>query len=259
MPLKNCVVCGGEFKARLSAYKTCGTICRNRLIASEKLDRHTVTAPCKVCGKLFSNSGKQKNRQTCSAECGHAIASEKRQVKVSRKCRNCDAMFSVVPSSLKVYCSASCSAKGTKKQKSCEVCGESFLAPRSQDHIRTCSVTCGLTIRESPNYVGATYVRISPDGSKKRVMTKSYASNKNASRRAAKLQATPSWASEALILAIYEECQLRSEETGIVHHVDHVVPLISDIVCGLHCEDNMQILPASVNLSKGNRHWPDMP
>ena len=82
---------------------------------------------------------------------------------------------------------------------------------------------------------------------------------KSANRRAAKLQATPKWASEALILAIYEECQLLSEETGIPHHVDHAVPLISDIVCGLHCEDNLQILPALDNLSKGNRHWPDMP
>lgn len=44
------------------------------------------------------------------------------------------------------------------------------------------------------------------------------------------------------------------------------MPLKNCVVCGeefkargLHCEDNLQILPALDNLSKGNRHWPDMP
>lgn len=259
MPLKNCVVCGEEFKARLSVYKTCGTACRNRLIASEKLARHTVTAPCVVCGKEFSNSGKQKKRQTCSVQCGHVITGAKRQVKEIRSCRNCENTFECVPSSLKIYCGIRCSAKGTKNIKNCEVCNKEFMSHKSHDHVRTCSLECGVKIRHSPNYIGATYVKVYPDGTRKSVMHKGYANRKNANRRAAKLQATPKWASESLILAMYEECQLKSEETGIVHHVDHIVPLISDIVCGLHSEDNLQILPALDNLSKGNRHWPDMP
>lgn len=259
MPVKKCVVCDSEFMARLSVYKTCGTVCRNRLIASEKLQRHTVTAPCIVCGKEFSNSGKQKNRKTCSPLCGHVITGAKKQLKIERRCKRCDGVFEVVPSSLKMYCSISCSSKGTKTESSCEKCGEKFLKHISQAYVRTCSVKCGLLIRVSPNYVGATYMKTFPDGSRKSVMHKSYANQKCAAYRAGKLRATPKWASEALILAIYEECQLQSEETGVPHHVDHVVPLISDIVCGLHCEDNLQVLPALENLSKGNRHWPDMP
>lgn len=38
-----------------------------------------------------------------------------------------------------------------------------------------------------------------------------------------------------------------------------LVPLHSKVVCGLHCEYNLQILEAKKNIGKGNRHWPDMP
>ena len=35
-------------------------------------------------------------------------------------------------------------------------------------------------------------------------------------------------------------------------HVDHVIPLAGEYVCGLHHHDNMQLLPGSVNLRKHN-------
>lgn len=41
--------------------------------------------------------------------------------------------------------------------------------------------------------------------------------------------------------------------------VDHIVPITSDIVCGLHCVDNFQLLTRQENASKSNKHWPDMP
>lgn len=84
-----------------------------------------------------------------------------------------------------------------------------------------------------------------------------------AGRRAAKLRATPSWAAsefEKLVIAeAYRLAQLRTKATGIVWHVDHVVPLRSDLVCGLHCSANLQVIPASINHSKNNLLWPDMP
>jgi len=76
---------------------------------------------------------------------------------------------------------------------------------------------------------------------------------KAAQRRAAKLQATPSWADMDAIAAIYAEARRISRETGIPHHVDHVYPLKSDWCCGLHVETNLQILEGRKNLSKGNR------
>jgi len=75
-----------------------------------------------------------------------------------------------------------------------------------------------------------------------------------AKRRAALLRAIPPWANLDEIRQLYEEAAKMSEV-----HVDHIVPLISPIVCGLHCSANLQIIGASENCSKGNRIWPDMP
>lgn len=73
------------------------------------------------------------------------------------------------------------------------------------------------------------------------------------------MRATPSWANPFFIEEAYHLAKLRSEMTGFAWHVDHVVPLKSRIVCGLHVEHNLAVVPAPYNLSKGNRHWPDMP
>lgn len=72
-------------------------------------------------------------------------------------------------------------------------------------------------------------------------------------------QATPKWASQDAMLSIYAECELLRRETGDAYEVDHIVPLQSKRVCGLHCEANLQILPMLANRSKSNRYWPDMP
>lgn len=82
---------------------------------------------------------------------------------------------------------------------------------------------------------------------------------KQSARRALRLRATPPWADEKAIAEIYEAAARISSETGIEHHVDHSVPLKAKLVCGLHCEANLEVIPARDNLSKCNRHWPDMP
>lgn len=72
-------------------------------------------------------------------------------------------------------------------------------------------------------------------------------------------QVTPSWAIQFFITEAYRLAKLRTKMTGIEWQVDHIVPLTSDIVCGLHTHDNLQVIPAFDNRSKKNYHWPDMP
>jgi hypothetical protein len=55
------------------------------------------------------------------------------------------------------------------------------------------------------------------------------------------------------ILQIYLECAEISKQTGVQHHVDHIIPLRGRKVCGLHCLDNLRIIPAKDNQAKGNK------
>lgn len=75
----------------------------------------------------------------------------------------------------------------------------------------------------------------------------------SAERRAIKKRAVPKWYNKAKVNKLYS----KAREMGLT--VDHIVPLKSNLVCGLHCWHNLQLLDQSENSSKGNYHWPDMP
>jgi hypothetical protein len=80
---------------------------------------------------------------------------------------------------------------------------------------------------------------------------------KAAERRAMKLQRTPAWLTAddfAAIKAIYAEAAEKIAATGLCWHVDHIVPLLGKNVSGLHVPWNLQIIPGSENMRKGNRH-----
>jgi hypothetical protein len=65
--------------------------------------------------------------------------------------------------------------------------------------------------------------------------------------------ATPNWVKKSDLLPFYEESQRLTEQTGILHHVDHIIPIKHDLVCGLNCPSNLQIITAEENLRKSNK------
>ena len=68
-----------------------------------------------------------------------------------------------------------------------------------------------------------------------------------AKRRTIKLNATPPWVDFCAIKDVYLEADYMQLD------VDHIVPLQSKLVCGLHVWDNLQLLTKSENSAKGNR------
>jgi hypothetical protein len=69
----------------------------------------------------------------------------------------------------------------------------------------------------------------------------------------------PVWANRKVIANLYREARRLTKETGLVHSVDHIVPVKNKLVCGLHVEANLRVIPQAENLAKGNRWWPGMP
>lgn len=117
---------------------------------------------------------------------------------------------------------------------------------------------------ERSNAFSVKWRKLNPE--KRKQITRKYAlANQDklnaiyARRRAAKKNAAPKWANQFFISETYHLAKLRTKALGFPWHVDHIVPLQSPLVCGLHVEQNLQVIPGKQNLSKNNRSWPDMP
>lgn len=80
-------------------------------------------------------------------------------------------------------------------------------------------------------------------------------SARTAKRKARLLNATPVWADERYLKDLYVNCreaEIIFKDIDVKFNVDHIVPLKGKLVCGLHTEDNLQILTASENFRKNN-------
>lgn len=77
-----------------------------------------------------------------------------------------------------------------------------------------------------------------------------------AKRHANKLKAAPPWLSKEQLrrmVAKYVEAKKYEALSGTEWHVDHIVPLQGETVCGLHAPWNLRVIPAVDNLSKSNK------
>ena len=75
-------------------------------------------------------------------------------------------------------------------------------------------------------------------------------------RKAAQLKRTPPWLSKEQaneITNMYETAHELRWLSEVPLHVDHIIPLNGKNVSGLHVPWNLQILPASLNMSKRNK------
>lgn len=72
---------------------------------------------------------------------------------------------------------------------------------------------------------------------------------------------TPIWYELELVTQIYlkrdelnKKWKLKGKDR---YQVDHIIPIISDTVCGLHCWANLQLLDSELNRSKYNNYQKD--
>lgn len=74
----------------------------------------------------------------------------------------------------------------------------------------------------------------------------------NANKRRTIKDSLP-WVSTKELTAFYVVAARVSKCTGIKFHVDHIMPLCGNGFCGLHVPWNLQVIPAKINLRKGNK------
>lgn len=200
-----------------------------------------IEKPCEVCGKVFRAPLSRKNPRSCSNECGYKLrAHSKSKEKTRIVCACCGKEFEEHGSHAgrRRFCSRQCMHTDAK-----------FKAEKSEVRFGS----------NNPMWTGSTVQSVSKSGRVYHRIAPARENAKVAKRRLHTAEATPPWADLKAMLAFYEESQRLSRETGVAHHVDHIVPLTSKYVCGLHCEYNLQVLPGVENIRKHNRTWPDKP
>lgn len=72
-------------------------------------------------------------------------------------------------------------------------------------------------------------------------------------RRADKISSTPKWCNLEEIENLYKKAKELTLTTNINHVVDHIVPLRSKLVCGLHVHTNLRVITAQENAKKSNK------
>jgi len=140
-----------------------------------------------------------------------------------------------------------------KKFKFCIDCSNEFIV-KSNCHKRCTSCARKQDVKHTNNWKVAnrTHIRALSRGYIQNPIAKAKRAANEMRRYAKKKNAVPLWFNDSEVKYIYKLARERNLE------VDHIVPLTSNKVCGLHVQDNLRCIPKIMNIKKSNKYWPDM-
>ncbi len=79
--------------------------------------------------------------------------------------------------------------------------------------------------------------------------------------KASRTRAIPKWVGKIdrlKLMKLYQQRRVQNKLTSECWSGDHIVPLNSPLVCGLHWWANLQLMLIEENNVKANFFWPDM-
>ena len=241
MIIKYCLLCNKKTIDRTDNKnkKYCSKRCASKYynLHRTKLPKF-ITKNCELCGKETIDSTDNKNKKYCSKRCRskyYNLHKDKLPKTITKHCELCDKVFiDVCDHKKQRFCSKKCRVKVYTRTPKCMKTRQ-IWAFNNREKRRKRGRQLASTLK---------YQLVKKKYKARPEIMKRY-NFLAAKRRAMKFKATPKWANLDKIKEIYLNCP-----KGF--HVDHIIPLQSKKVCGLHVHNNLRIITAHQNQLKSN-------
>jgi len=280
---KKCLNCKKTFidKSSHQHGKYCSKKCNARY--NRRKNRKypdVIEKKCEYCKNKFKDETDTKNKKFCSKKCYNVSRFERLYRKtpkiVFKNCKNCNKKFKdETPNKCRLFCNKKCKSKFEVRKKKkfpktiikkCETCQKNYKDSTDNKISRYCSRKCRDKIYENLPHVKAWKTKYAQSDKRrkwyrewerkpevKKLRDKYKKSDKfkliqkksQAVRKKRLVEAMPKWANKDKIKNIYAKCKQG-------YQVDHIIPIKSKYVCGLHVENNLRIIKANTNNFKKN-------